>query len=394
MIVQLDTAELDDLLRRDAMPSFCLLWCAASKARVIISRGQAMFRGNFALAESTPHSEANGQDCAMGNDITKLEKANTYATRVETWWSLIEKLWENRTVISVALAAAGVLASAIYKVFGLINDMGWPGWVLALLPAMLIVGGLLGFADWLFHLRRMRKLRETNLATPAEYLSTPVQNELVSSQQDVDRLHQKVDAIKIALHSVTEETAFLPALRNTLSEQFKGVEARMSALNERMDEISKISEHFVSKMQSEIGKQVEDDIKRLNAALEMKDSFHSMSRIDAGQRERSSTISVVPEKIKRNLCALGISVDRINEAIATVEAKIIGDAKYLHLKEGEPWQNEEAKRRWHIQVASVEAYKSLLRDTRLTTPRDDVFLAQSAGTFQINAGVDWHDRPF
>jgi hypothetical protein len=96
----------------------------------------------------------------MTETRTRTKIANEYAARAETWWSLGEKLWDAKGVLSFLGFVTAAVASAIYNVFGFVNQYGWAGWVLATIPSLVIAGLLLLLFDWVLHVRRMRRTRE------------------------------------------------------------------------------------------------------------------------------------------------------------------------------------------------------------------------------------------
>jgi hypothetical protein len=287
------------------------------------------------------------QGRGMGKDTSKLEKANAYAARAETWWSLLEKVWENRKVIGILVAAASAVASAIYKVFGLINDLGWAGWVLALLPAILIIGGIFGFGDWVFHLRRMRKLREIQM-TGSPPISTAVSEGINLSEVAVREIVQSEastanNQIREDLSALRSELDFLPPLR-------EAVNLRFSELDQRVRECEQVTRQVEQNWKRERAKELAERVrtafpKRPTAKGSMPIFYNMM-----GQDTFKMVGHAFPEV-------------RQDAGVVAAEQSIRGNAKYCTISADETgiWYDENEKQEWHVLDAKLRAYLAFLQ---------------------------------
>jgi hypothetical protein len=102
----------------------------------------------------------------------KIKKADRAVKTSEAWWSFLEQLWEARAIVIPLLTGAGIVTSALWNTIDQISKFGWAGWVLASIPAIVMVGLVAWFFNWIYHSFQIRKIRRFREATGQSTLNS------------------------------------------------------------------------------------------------------------------------------------------------------------------------------------------------------------------------------
>lgn len=270
----------------------------------------------------------------MAHDKTGIAKANEYAVRTDTWWSLLEKLWP---LIAFIFTGASIVASAIYKVFGFVSQFGWGGWVLALIPSILVAGLLVAFFDWIMHVKRVRRLREEQLAPAA---ATGANSEGGEPSMTEDRV--KLLALEMIRQAEKDSYILRKAqvLADTVEakERYSLIMVHIESITKAIPEWPKACPHLDLTEHSKLWRR------------------YFMYEISPAEIKFSTA--------RQDLRKDGFSLDGLNEVQQEEKARITADAVYLQLlpeDEQYMWRTGTEKRDFYLRMAPLLAEVNYFR---------------------------------
>ena len=295
-------------------------------------------------------------DADMGQDQqTPITRADRAVKTTEAWWSFFEQLWGARALMGPLLAVVGLVTTALYNVFSWVNQFGWAGWVLALVPSSLVVGGTFWALHGVFnqyHLRKLRKEREFGLPavrTSASARQEPVDDRIsVALSAHSQRLTNHVKTL------VNSEMAKIPAYPGDAAIK-EIVQANLPPRLQLDTEALATAPRRLDLIEEKLAIVVDMLIHREMACL-AEETKRKISEFEKRYKQTSTGGPAGP------MPASDFSKEDISKKISQITRDVKSDVKYLILNgddEAERFGSGEKKREWIIQGKIIDYLKSV-----------------------------------